>query len=86
MPQELLKTVSSPFPAASVIRNGFNLVNSAMDPRDWSNEIQSGPYKGLSTLEKNFIKAPLPGVAQFRQIDKFVSDIDTSIDFYARSY
>ena len=86
MPQELLKTVSSPFPAASVIRNGFNLVNSIMDPRDWSNEIQSGPYEGLSTLEKNFIKAPIPGVAQFRQIDKFVSDIDTSIDFYARSY
>ena len=84
MPQELLKTVKSPVPATTVVQNTFNLVNSAVDPTDWDNEIASGPYKGMSTLEKNFLKAPIPGVAQYRQIDKFIGDLDTSITYYAR--
>ena len=84
MPQELLKTVKSPIPAISVLQNSLNLINSAIDPSDWTDEIQSGPYKGLSTLEKNLIKAPIPGVAQYRQIDKSISNIDTSITYYMR--
>lgn len=84
MPQELLKTVKSPIPAISVLQNSLNLINSAIDPSDWTNEIQSGPYKGLSNLEKNLIRAPIPGVAQYRQIDKFISNIDTSITYYMR--
>lgn len=84
MPQELLKTVKSPIPAVSVLQNSLNLINSAIDPNDWTDEIQSGPYKGLSTLEKNLIKAPIPGIAQYRQIDKFISNIDTSITYYMR--
>lgn len=84
MPQELLKTVKSPIPTISVLQNSLNLINSAIDPSDWTDEIQSGPYKGLSTLEKNLIKAPIPGIAQYRQIDKFISNIDTSITYYMR--
>ena len=84
MPQELLKTVKSPIPATTVVQNVFNLANSAIDPTDWTDEISSGPYKGMSTLEKNFIKAPIPGVAQYRQIDKFIGDLDNSINYYAR--
>lgn len=86
MPKELLKTVKSPIPATTVIQNSFNLINSAIDPTDWVDEIQSGPYKGMSTLEKNILKAPIPGVAQYRQIDKFIGDLDNSISYYARPY
>lgn len=86
MPQELLKTVKSPIPATTVVQNSFNLINSAIDPTDWVDEIQSGPYKGMSTLEKNTLKAPIPGVAQYRQIDKFIGDLDTSIGYYVRPY
>lgn len=86
MPQELLKTVKSPIPATTVVQNSFNLINSAIDPTDWVDEIQSGPYKGMSTIEKNIIKAPIPGVAQYRQIDKFIGDLDNSIGYYARPY
>ena len=86
MPQELLKTVKSPIPATTVVQNSFNLINSAIDPTDWVDEIQSGPYKGMSTLEKNILKAPIPGVAQYRQIDKFIGDLDNSIGYYARPY
>lgn len=84
MPQELLKTVKTPVPAVSVVQNGFNLLNSAIDPTDWTDEIQSGPYKGMSTFEKNFMKAPIPGVAQYKQIEKFGNDIDNSILYYMR--
>ena len=84
MPQELLKTVKSPIPATTVVQNSFNLINSAIDPTDWADEISSGPYKGMSTLEKNFIKAPIPGVAQYKQIDKFIGDLDNSINYYVR--
>ena len=86
MPQELLKTVKSPVPSVTVINNGLNAMMSAVDPTDWTDEIQSGPYKGMSTLEKNILKAPIPGVAQYRQIDKFIGDLDNSIGYYARPY
>lgn len=86
MVTETLKTVKTPMASLSWIENITNLVGSVMDPRDYFNEIQSGPYKGLSTLEKNFIKAPLPGIAQYRQIDKFIGELDTSIMYYVRPY
>jgi len=84
--QENLKTVKSPVPIVTVLNNGLNVIMSAIDPADWVDEIQSGPYKGMSTFEKNLIKAPLPGVAQYRQIDKFIGDLDTSISYYVRPY
>ena len=86
MVTETLKTVKTPMASLTWIENITNLVGSLMDPRDYVNEIQSGPYKGLTTLEKNFIKAPLPGVAQYRQIDKFIGELDTSIMYYVRPY
>lgn len=84
--QELLKTVKQPSAALGTLQNAINLTTSLLDPTDWTNEISSGPYKGMSTLEKNFIKAPLPLVPQYRQIDKFIGDLDTSIGYYARPY
>lgn len=84
MPQELLKTVKSPFPSLSVVQNGFNLVNSLLTPSDYLNTIKTGPYKGMSNVEKNFIKAPIPLAPQIRQIQKFTGDLDTSIQYYVR--
>lgn len=84
MVREVLKTVKTPLPVLTVIQNATNLGLSLIDPTDWNDEIQSGPYKGMSTLHKNFIKAPLPGIAQYRQINKFIEDIDNSISYYAR--
>jgi hypothetical protein len=86
MVNETLKTVKTPFAMLSAIQNTGNLIGSLLDPRDWVDELQSGPYKGMSTLEKNFIKAPLPIVAQYRQVDKFVGDLDNSIMYYLRPY
>jgi hypothetical protein len=52
---------------------------------DWNDKLQSGPYKGHSTLYKNFMKAPIPIVSHYKQLDRFFTDVDTSIDFYIRS-
>ena len=82
--QEMLKTVKNPVPSTSVGINLVNLVSSACWPGDWTDEIQSGPYKGLSTLEKNIIKAPFPFISYYKQIDKATHNIDTSTLFYVR--
>lgn len=84
MPQELLKTVKTPFPSLGVVQNGFNLINSLLTPEDYFNTIQSGPYKGMNNVEKNFMKAPLPILPQVRQIQRFTGDLDTSIMYYVR--
>lgn len=86
MPQELLKTVRSPIPSATVVQDIFNLVKSSTNPADWFDEMKSGPYKGMSTWEKNFLKAPIPGVSQYRQVDRFIGQLDNSINYYARPY
>lgn len=86
MGQEMLKNVKNPIPATSVGFDMINLVGSLIDPRDWNDEMQSGPYKGMSTLEKHFLKAPIPGIRQYKQVSTFIEDIDTKIDYYARPY
>lgn len=83
---ENLKTLKTPMASLSVAQSTVNLINSLISPEDWTNELQSGPYEGMSTLQKNFLKAPIPGITHYRQIDRFLEDIDTSIQFYVRSY
>lgn len=86
MAQELLKTVQKPLPSVTVPIDLINLIRSTYSPDAYTDIIKSGPYKGLNRVEKNLLKAPLPGVSQWRQINKFVGDVDTSIDFFARPY
>ena len=78
MVNEISKTVREPFSCMSTMKNITALVNSIVTPADWTDELQSGPYKGSSTLEKNIMKAPIPVVSWYKQINKFTGDIDTS--------
>lgn len=84
MPQEILKTIKSPIPAASWALDIFNVVNSALTPSDWVEELQSGPYKGMTRFERNLYKSPLPFVPWYNQIKKFTGKLDTSIQYYVR--
>lgn len=84
MVNEILKTVKSPAATLSLIGDTSMFIGSCVDPRDWTNELKSGPYKGMSTWEKRFMKLPLPVVSQYKQVNKFVDDIDTSLQYYAR--
>lgn len=86
MPEELLKTMKTPMASISALDAALDLVKSVVDPRDWVDDIQSGPYKGMSTLEKNLYKAPIPILTHYRQVDRFFEDIDNSIQYYVRSY
>ena len=80
------KNVKNPVPSISYLQDWKNLISSLVDPRDWCDELQSGPYKGHSTLEKNTLKSPFWGIRQYRQIDKFTDDLETSILYYTRPY
>lgn len=84
MIQEQLKTIRDPIAAIGLVSDALNLFNSCISPEDWTDEISSGPYKGCSTLEKNIIKSPLPGIASYRMVNKFIGDLDNSINYYVR--
>lgn len=84
--QENLKTLKTPMASLSAVQNAAKFMTSLVNPADWSDELQSGPYEGHSTLYKNFMKAPIPVVAQYKMVDKFLNDMDTSIAYYVRSY
>ena len=86
MAGEMLKNVKNPIPASQICIDYINLLGSVVDYRDWTDELESGPYKGESTLTKNFLKAPIPIVRQYRMINKTVGQIDTSISYYLRPY
>lgn len=86
MINELLKTVKSPAASITQVQNLTNLFISLIDPRDWANEIESGKYEGMSTLEKNIMKSGLPGFAQYQQLNKLIYDVDNAINYYARPY
>lgn len=86
MGNEILKTVKSPASILNTTQAAINLTASFFDPRDWNDEIQSGKYKGMSTLHKNILKAPFPILAPFNQLDRFTENIEEVTRYYARSY
>lgn len=86
MVEEVSKTVREPFSCMSTMKGITALVNSIVTPADWTDELQSGPYKGSSTLEKNLMKAPIPIISWYKQINKFTGDIDTSTQYYAKPW
>lgn len=85
MGRELLMVVKDPAASLRLISDVNNLVGSILDPRDYFKEVESGPYKGMTVLEKNLYKAPIPIMREYRQVDKIAHNIDTSINYYARS-
>lgn len=72
MAVESNKILSSPSAVLPTINNLFGLVGCALNPSTWGimdNEdayVQSGKYKGMTKLERAFVKAPfLPGSHQW---------------------
>ena len=86
MGNEILKTVKSPASILNTTQAALNLTASILDPRDWFDEIESGKYEGMSTLHKNFLKAPFPILAPFNQLDRVLDNIEETTRYYARSY
>lgn len=86
MGNEILKTIKSPASILNTTQAALNLTASILDPRDWFDEIESGKYEGMSTLHKNFLKAPFPILAPFNQLDRVIDNIEETTRYYARSY
>lgn len=84
MGREILKTVKSPASILNTTQATMNLIESALWPWDWFDEIQSGKYEGMSTLHKNLLKAPIPILAPFNQADRLIDNIEETTLFYAR--
>lgn len=85
MADEWRKTFNGGLPILKTAGDVFKLLQSLLNPFDWMNEIKAGPYKGMSTLERNFFKAPIPGISQYKHVHDFLYEVDQSILFYKRS-
>ena len=83
---ESRKLFKSPFPALKTINSCYDILASLITPEDWTEELASGPYKGMTRLEKNLYKAPVWGLVHYRQFSKAVGDVDEIINYYARPY
>lgn len=83
MPKEMLKTVKSPIPSLTWVGDVFTLIGSAFTPSDYIEEVESGPYKGYTKVERAAVKA-IPILMWPRQIQKFMGDLDSSIQYYMR--
>jgi hypothetical protein len=84
------KTVTSPFVAASAANKLAQAMVTTINPANWFPDddelIKSGRYEGHSYLYKRWAELPLPPFTQFKQIDKFVDDLDTGTKYYAKDY
>lgn len=84
------KTVTSPFVAASAANKLAQAMLTTINPANWFPDddelIQSGRYQGHSYLYKRWAELPLPPFTQWRQIEKFMDDLDTGTKFYAKDY
>lgn len=85
MGNEMLATLKSPAACISAVNNTVNFMWAAMYPPYWIDEKQSGPFEGHSTLYSRFWKLPVPGVSNYKKMDRFLNDLDSSIQFYGRA-
>lgn len=58
MPREMIQIAKSPFANTSIISDIWNL-SLLLNPMNYTDEIQSGDYKGHSTAYRAFMRSPL---------------------------
>ena len=83
MIQEDIKTFSDPSALISTVKNLFDLTKIFTSPIYAQEEIQSGPYRGMTHAEKWLYNAPLPAINEYRRVDKLVDGLDFSVQYYA---
>jgi hypothetical protein len=90
MISEGIKTVSDPFVVAAAASKVAQVLVTTSNPFNWFPDeddlLKSGPYEGHSYLYKRWMELPLPGLTQWKQIDKFLDDTDNAGLFYRRGY
>lgn len=85
MANEMLTTVQKPAACLSAVQATSNFLWACMYPPMWNNEKQSGTFEGHSDLYARFFKLPIPGISQYRSMDRFLNDLDNSIQFYSKA-
>ena len=90
MISEGVKTIQSPVVAASAANKVAQFITTTSNPLNWFPDedrlVKSGKYEGHGYIYKRFVELPLPFVQQWRQVEKFVDDLDTGTKFYSKDY
>lgn len=79
---ELQKTINNPAAILGVIGDISKFISSVVHPSSWTDELQSGEFKGHSRLYRNFFNLPLPVLSYLRQWHRTYDGLDRSIQFY----
>lgn len=79
---EMQKTINNPAAILGVIGDISKFISSVVHPSSWTDELQSGEFKGHSRLYRNFFNLPLPVLSYLRQWHRTYDDLDRSIQFY----
>lgn len=83
MLSEQFKNFKSPIPSATCIERFIDLIMSTCSS-DWVEEVETGPYKGLTKWERSFVRTPLPGLVNYNMVNRFLNELDQSISYYTR--
>ena len=86
MAQEAIKTIQSPFVVASALGDIAHIGVVAMNPNNWVEEVQSGKYEGYTRVAAAVMKAPIPPITYYKQVNKIFEDLDAGTRFYARDF
>jgi hypothetical protein len=86
MISENLKTLQTPLPILSSVKDLFNLINTGISIDGHILTYESGPYKGMTHFEKALVKAPIPIITWLNKVNKFANHLDEEIKFYERPY
>lgn len=86
MVTEGAKTIQSPAVVVSAIGDLAKIVNTMAWAENWVTEVKSGDYEGFTKVEAAILKAPLPGISQYKAINKMFNKIEDTTKFYSKDY
>lgn len=81
---ENIKTFADPLPIVSDIQSTLDVFSNLANPDSWTEELQSGPYKGMNRVTKAFLRGNVPIVTQFQSVSKFINTPEEAVKYYIR--
>ena len=86
MPKEIVNMAEQPTIGTPQIADITNFATTVFTPWTWDDQVQSGPFAGMSNFEMRLRKLPVPPLTYYRNIDKSLNGVNSSTWFYNRGY
>jgi len=78
MAHEFMKVINSPAAGLSAVDSGLSLFEAIFNPFAYFDERETGPYKGMNSVEKAiYVNTPY-----YKSVRRATSDIDTAMSYF----